>query len=210
MDVKTRLLTIKNIVMTTTLKPNRKQQILEVLASELETNPGLRITTAGLASAVGVSEAALYRHFASKAKMFEALIDFAEESVFGLINKIVSNEKDASVRCEKIIQLMLGFSEKNPGITRILIGDALLGENERLHARVMQFFERLETQFRQILREANLSDGPRSISNMEAAANQMLTYVEGKLSQFVRSSFTKKPTEHWDDQWATMRTGLFR
>ncbi len=194
----------------TNSKPNRRQQILEVLASELETNPGLRITTAGLAAAVGVSEAALYRHFASKAKMFEALIDFAEESVFSLINKIVSNETDAALRCEKIIQLMLGFSEKNPGITRILIGDALLGENERLHARVMQFFERLETQFRQILREANLSDGPRAISNMEAAANQMLTYVEGKLSQFVRSSFTKKPTEHWGDQWVAMRAGLFR
>jgi TetR/AcrR family transcriptional regulator len=196
--------------MTTNSKLNRRQQILEVLASELETNPGLRITTASLASAVGVSEAALYRHFASKAKMFEALIDFAEESVFGLINRIISNETDASVRCEKIIQLMLGFSEKNPGITRILIGDALLGENERLHARVMQFFDRLETQLRQILREANLGDGPRAISNMEAAANQMLTYIEGKLSQFVRSSFTKKPTEHWDDQWVAMRAGLFR
>lgn len=196
--------------MTTNNKPSRRQQILEVLARELETNPGLRITTAGLASAVGVSEAALYRHFASKAKMFEALIDFAEESVFGLINKIISNEKDAAVRCEKIIQLLLAFSEKNPGITRILIGDALLGENERLHVRVMQFFERLETQLKQILREANLSDGTRAISDMEAAANQMLTYIEGKLSQFVRSSFTKKPTEHWDEQWVAMKTGLFR
>jgi TetR/AcrR family transcriptional regulator len=196
--------------MTTNQKLNRRQQILEVLASELETNPGLRITTASLASAVGVSEAALYRHFASKAKMFEALIDFAEESVFGLINKIVSNESDAAVRCEKIIQLMLGFSEKNPGITRILIGDALLGENERLHTRVMQFFDRLETQLKQVLREANLGEGTRAISNMEAAANQMLTHVEGKLSQYVRSSFTKKPTEHWDDQWASMRTALFR
>ena len=196
--------------MTTNNKPNRKQQILEVLASELETNPGLRITTAGLASALGVSEAALYRHFASKAKMFEALIDFAEESVFGLINKITSNEKDAAIRCEKIIQLLLAFSEKNPGITRILIGDALLGENERLHARVMQFFERLETQLRQILREANLSDGSRAISDMEAAANQMLTYIEGKLSQYVRSSFNKKPTEHFDEQWAVMKAGLFR
>lgn len=196
--------------MATNNKPSRRQQILEVLATELETNPGLRITTAGLASAVGVSEAALYRHFASKAKMFEALIDFAEESVFGLINKITNNEKDAAVRCEKIILLMLAFSEKNPGITRILIGDALLGENERLHARVMQFFERLETQLRQILREANLSDGTRAISDMEAAANQMLTYVEGKLSQFVRSSFMKKPTAHWDEQWAAMKAGLFR
>jgi len=196
--------------MATNTKLNRRQQILEVLASELATNPGLRITTASLANAVGVSEAALYRHFASKAKMFEALIDFAEESVFGLINKIISNETDVTVRCEKIIQLMLGFSERNPGITRILIGDALLGENERLHVRVVQFFERLETQLRQILREANLGDGPRAISNMEAAANQMLTYAEGKMSQFVRSSFTKKPTEHWDEQWVALKKGLFR
>lgn len=196
--------------MTTNTKPNRRQQILEVLAHELETNPGLRITTASLASAVGVSEAALYRHFASKAKMFEALIDFAEESVFGLVNKIISNETDVTVRCEKIIQLMLVFSEKNPGITRILIGDALLGENERLHARVVQFFERLETQLRQVLREANLGEGPRAISNLEAAANHMLTYTEGKMSQFVRSSFTKKPTEHWDDQWVALKAGLFR
>jgi len=196
--------------MTANTKTNRRQQILEVLASELETNPGLRITTANLAAAVGVSEAALYRHFASKAKMFEALIDFAEDTVFSLINKIMSNETDVTVRCEKIIQLMLGFSERNPGISRILIGDALLGENERLHARVTQYFERLETTLRQVLREANLSDGPRAISNMEAAANQMLTYTEGKMSQFVRSSFTKKPTEHWDEQWAALKIGLFR
>ncbi len=196
--------------MTTERKSNRRQHILEVLASELETNPGSRITTAGLARAVGVSEAALYRHFASKAKMFEALIDFAEETVFGLINRIVENETDVIIRCEKIIQLLLGFSERNPGITRILIGDALLGENERLHARVVQFFERLETQFRQILREANLADGPRPISNMEAASNLMVTYIEGKMSQFARSSFNKKPTEHLEDQWAVIKPGLFR
>ncbi len=191
-------------------QPNRRQQILEVLAHELETHPGSRITTAGLAKAVGVSEAALYRHFASKAKMFEALIDFAEETVFGLINKIVENEKDVITRSEKIIQLLLGFSERNPGITRILIGDALLGENERLHARIVQFFDRIETQFKQIMREANLGDGPRAISNMEAASNQMVTYIEGKMSQFARSSFTKKPTEHWEDHWVSMKQGLFR
>ncbi len=196
--------------MNTERKSNRRQHILEVLASELETNPGSRITTAGLARAVGVSEAALYRHFASKAKMFEALIDFAEETVFGLVNRIIENESDPVTRCEKIIQLLLGFSERNPGITRILIGDALLGENERLHARVVQFFERLETQFRQILREANLSDGPRPISNIEAASNLMVTFIEGKMSQFARSSFNKKPTEHVDDQWAVMKPGLFR
>ena len=191
-------------------RSNRKQQILEVLALQLEENPGTRITTASLAKAVGVSEAALYRHFASKAKMFEALIDFSEESVFGLINSILEQEKDAIVRCEKIVHLLLGFSERNPGITRVLVGDALVGENERLRGRVLQFFERLETQFKQILREANLNDGARLVGTIDSGANQMLAYVEGKMSQFIRTSFSKKPTEYFKDQWQSIRRGLFR
>jgi TetR/AcrR family transcriptional regulator len=189
---------------------NRKQQILEVLVLQLEENPGTRITTASLAMAVGVSEAALYRHFASKAKMFEALIDFSEESVFGLINSILEQEKDAIVRCEKIVHLLLGFSERNPGITRVLVGDALVGENERLRGRVLQFFERLETQFKQILREANLNDGARLVGTIDSGANQMLAHVEGKMSQFIRTSFSKKPTEYFKDQWQSIRRGLFR
>ena len=189
---------------------NRRQQILEVLASELEKNLGLPITTSSLANAVGVSEAALYRHFASKAKMFEALISFTEESIFSLINKILDQEADVTVRCEKIIYLVLSFSEKNPGITRIIIGDVLLGENERLHTRVTQFFERIESQIRQILREANLSNGPRPISNIDAVADQIITYIEGKLSKFVKSSFSKKPTEHIEVQWGVMKAGYFR
>jgi len=191
-------------------KLNRRQQILEVLASELEKNLGLPITTSSLANAVGVSEAALYRHFASKAKMFEALISFTEESIFSLINKILDQETDATVRCEKIIHLVLSFSERNPGITRIIIGDVLLGENKRLHARVTQFFERIESQIRQILREANLSNGPRPISNIDAVADQIITYIEGKLSQYVKSSFSKKPTEHIEVQWSVMKAGCFR
>ena len=191
-------------------KMNRKQQILEVLASELEQHPGTKITTANLARAVGVSEAALYRHFPSKAKMFEALLDFTEESVFGLINRIVSQEKDALIRCEKIIQVMLGFSERNPGISRVLLGDALVGENERLRSRVGQIFERLETQFRQILREANLADGTRANITIDAAAGLMLGFVEGKIAQYVRTSFVKKPTDHWQDQWFALKPGLFR
>ena len=191
-------------------KLNRRQQILEVLASELEKNLGLPITTSSLANAVGVSEAALYRHFASKAKMFEALISFTEESIFSLINKILDQESDVTVRCEKIIHLVLSFSERNPGITRIIIGDVLLGENERLHVRVTQFFERIESQIRQILREANLSNGPRPISNIDAVADQIITYIEGKLSQFVKSSFSKKPTEHIEVQWNAMKVGCFR
>jgi TetR/AcrR family transcriptional regulator len=193
-----------------TRKHNRKQQILEILALQLEVHPGTRITTASLARAVGVSEAALYRHFASKAKMFEALIDFSEDSVFGLINSILAQEKDAIVRCEKIVQLLLGFSERNPGITRVLVGDALVGENERLRARVLQFFERLETQLKQILREANLDDSARLVGSIDSGANQILAHVEGKMSQFVRTLFNKKPTEHYQEQWQALRRGLFR
>jgi len=196
--------------MNETNKHNRKQQILEILALQLEVNPGTRITTASLAKAVGVSEAALYRHFASKAKMFEALIDFSEEAVFGLINSILAQEKDVIERCEKIVQVLLGFSERNPGITRVLVGDALVGENERLRVRVLQFFERLETQFKQIMREANLNDGARLVGTIDSGANQILVFAEGKMSQFVRTSFNKKPTEYYQEQWQALRRGLFR
>ena len=196
--------------MTSKPKLNRREQILIVLATELEKKLGLPITTSSLANSVGVSEAALYRHFASKAKMFEALINYAEESIFGLVNKILEQETDPTIRCYKIINLILSFSEKNPGITRLLIGDILLGENERLHLRVTQFFERIEIQIRQVLREANLTNGPRPISNIDAAANQMLIYIEGKLSQFVISSFKNKPTEHLEIQWGVIKAGCFR
>jgi TetR/AcrR family transcriptional regulator len=191
-------------------RQNRRQQILETLARELETHPGSRITTAGLAHAVGVSEAALYRHFASKAKMFEALIDFAEDSVFSLINSILSQEKDAVNRCENISRLLLGFSEKNPGITRILLGDALVGENERLRARVTQFFERVETQFKQVLREANLANDARAAGTIDATANQLMIIIEGKMIHYTRSEFTRKPTQYWDEQWRLLKDSLFK
>ena len=196
--------------MTSKPKLSRREQILTVLTLELEKRLGLPITTSSLANSVGVSEAALYRHFASKAKMFEALINYAEESIFGLVNKILEQETDPTIRCYKIINLILSFSEKNPGITRLLIGDILLGENESLHLRVTQFFERIEIQIRQVLREANLTNGPRPISNIDAAANQMLIYIEGKLSQFVISSFKNKPTEHLEIQWGVIKAGCFR
>ena len=196
--------------MTSKPKLSRREQILTVLTIELEKKLGLPITTSSLANAVGVSEAALYRHFASKAKMFEALINYAEESIFSLVNRILEQETDPTIRCYKIINLILSFSEKNPGITRLLIGDILLGENERLHLRVTQFFERIELQIRQILREANLTNGPRPISNIDAAANQMLVYIEGKLSQFIISSFKNKQTEHLEIQWGVIKAGCFR
>ena len=121
----------------------------------------------------------------------------------------MTQEQDVIIRCEKIMQLLLGFSERNPGITRILLGDALVGENEKLRVRVMQFFERLETQFKQILREANLSNNTRAAISIDAAANQIMALIEGKMSQYVRSVFKKKPTSNLEEQWAVLKTSLF-
>jgi TetR/AcrR family transcriptional regulator len=192
-----------------TPKPSRKEQILQSLATMLEQNPGGRITTAGLAKQVGVSEAALYRHFPSKTKMYEALIEFIESTIFSRISLILAEENTTEVRCTQILTLFLTFSERNPGITRILTGDPLAGESERLRLRVAQFFERFETQLRQILREADIRNESKSRLDVNVTANLMLTVVEGKISQFVRSDFEKKPTTQWPDQWRTLRDALF-
>ena len=185
----------------TEVKKSRRQAILEALAYELEQNPGQRITTAQLAKGLEVSEAALYRHFPSKARMFEGLIEFAEETVFGLINQILASETNAIVRFEKILTLMLGFSAKNPGITSVLIGTALTGETERLRQRVNQFFERLETQFRQILRERELSLTEAGGRPVNETANLLLTIVEGHMQQFVRTGYRQSPLDGWEQQW---------
>jgi TetR/AcrR family transcriptional regulator len=187
----------------------RRQQILEVLARELETNPGSRITTAGLARALGVSEAALYRHFPSKARMFEGLISFAEDSVFGLISKILEEQTRPQDRCEQMLRLLLGFAERNPGIARILAGDALVGENERLRERVTQFFDRIETQFRQVLREAVLASDHRLSISANAAAALLLGIAEGRMAQFVRSGFRLLPMSQWEEIWPALATSLF-
>jgi TetR/AcrR family transcriptional regulator len=187
----------------------RRQIILESLASELERNPGGRITTASLGRAAGVSEAALYRHFASKAKMFEGLIDFAEESIFARINQIIQEESDARLRCGQLLYLLLAFSDRNPGITRVLLGDALVGETERLLTRVGQFFARLETQLRQILREGKLREGQSSDMAVSAVANLLLAVVEGRMHQYLRSRFQSSPLEQWEEQWALLQLSLF-
>ncbi|MEW6983768.1 nucleoid occlusion factor SlmA [Colwelliaceae bacterium 6471] len=187
--------------MSTNQKPNRKQQILECLAAMLENSPGQRITTAKLAAEVGVSEAALYRHFPSKARMFEGLIEFIEESIFSRINLILNDHKEALVRCHHILHVLLVFSERNPGMCRILSGDALMGENERLRARVNQFFEKLESQFKQVLRERKLREGKNFSINELALANILVSYAEGKVSQYVRSGFNKKPSDDFNEQW---------
>lgn len=185
-------------------KPSRRQQILEALAHELEVNPGERITTAGLARAVGVSEAALYRHFPSKAKMFEGLIEFIEESIFSLINRILKEEASSLKRCENILSLLLGFSEKNPGLTRILSGDILTGETERLRLRVSQFYERLETQLKQVLREGEMNKELVLTAPVQAQANLLLAVVEGRIIQYVRSGFKRSPIEYWNHQWTLL------
>ena len=185
-------------------KPSRRQQILEALAHELEKNPGERITTAGLARAVGVSEAALYRHFPSKAKMFERLIEFIEESIFSLINRILKEEDSSLKRCENILSLLLGFSARNPGLTRILSGDVLTGETERLRIRVSQFYERLETQLKQVLREGEMNKELTLMIPVQAQANLLLAVAEGRIVQFVRSNFKRSPIESWNHQWAML------
>ena len=190
-------------------KPSRKDQILQSLATILEQSPGRRITTAGLAKHVGVSEAALYRHFPSKAKMFEALIEFIENTIFSRITQIMSEEMQADKRCEIILGLILTFSERNPGITRILTGDPLAGETERLRQRVTQLFDRIEAQLRQIIREMPLRGEQKTSTNPIVAANLLLSLVEGRIGQYVRSDFERKPTTEWDAQWQVIREGLF-
>lgn len=189
-------------------KKPRRQQILEAFAHMLEASPGARITTAALAKQVGVSEAALYRHFPSKTKMFEGLIEFIEEAIFARVNMIAAEEDiNGLEKCEKILNLVLVFTERNPGITRILTGDALAGETERLHQRVVQFFDRLETHLKQILREAELREGLRFGLSVQATANLWLATVEGKIAQFVRSQFRVQPTANWNDQWQYLQAG---
>lgn len=176
----------------------------------LEAYPGDRITTARLARHVGVSEAALYRHFPSKSKMFEGLIDFIEETLFSRVNLILAEEGSTAGRCEKMLALLLGFAERNPGITRILTGDALAGETERLHVRVAQLFDRFETQLKQVLREAEMREGIRPVLPVNTAANLLLAVAEGRISQYVRSGFQRSPTEAWPDQWQQLSEGFFR
>lgn len=188
-------------------KQSRREAILQALAAELEHHPGERITTAKLASRLNVSEAALYRHFPSKARMFEGLIEFAEDTVFGLISQILQDDNNAVSRIEKIMGLMLGFSAKNAGITSVLVGVALTGENDRLRQRVSQFFDRLETQFRQILRERELSLTTAGGRPVNETANLLLTVLEGHMQQFVRSGYRQSPVQGWEAKW-TLLAGM--
>ncbi len=174
----------------------RRIQILQTLAAMLEQPGAERITTAALASRLGVSEAALYRHFASKAQMFEGLIEFIESSVFTLVNQIAERERDGAAQARRIVAVLLHFGEKNPGMTRVMVGDALVFEHERLGARMNQFFDRLESQLRQCLRQAAQLDGsstPTVDANALAAA--LTALAVGRLHRYARSGFKRLPTE---------------
>lgn len=187
----------------------RKVQILQVLAQMLEDPKGERITTAGLAARLQVSEAALYRHFASKAQMYEGLIEFIESTVFGLVNKITAEEENGLKQVRQTLGVLLSFAEKNPGMVRVLIGDALVNEDDRLQVRINQLLDRIEATLKQSLRIAAAQgavggQAPGAAAGDEdpaARANVMLCYVIGRWHQFAKSGFKRRPTELWERQW---------
>ncbi|SRR5690554_1440209 len=196
--------------MSGTEQISRREQILQALVSMLENNQGGRITTATLAKEVGVSEAALYRHFPSKAKMFEGLIAFIEETVFSRVSRILQDFDTASIRCETILTLVLTFAEKNPGMCRLLTGDALVGETERLHERMHNFFEKIETQLKQVLREAEMREKKVAVQTVSATANLLTAVLEGRIRQYVRSDFKTLPTQYWPEQWQLLNHAILR
>lgn len=177
----------------------RREQILQTLAAMLEQPGAERVTTAALAGRLAVSEAALYRHFASKAQMFEGLIEFIEHSVFTLINQIVEHEERGEVQARRILTVLLQFSERNPGMTRVMVGDALVFENERLITRMGQFFERIESQLRQCLRAPAVEQQSAAPTvDAQVHASVLSAFAVGRLQRYARSGFKRAPTEHLD------------
>jgi TetR/AcrR family transcriptional regulator len=185
----------------------RKLQILQTIAEMLQDPKGEKITTALLAKKLDVSEAALYRHFASKAQMYEGLIEFIENSLFSVINKIGSEEQSGMKQAELIVSLLLGFAQKNRGLTRVLIGDALVNEDERLQVRINQLLDRVEAALKQALRIAASSNELPQGEDATAAANLCLCYVIGRWQLFVKSGFAREPMAQWPQQWPMLLAG---
>jgi TetR/AcrR family transcriptional regulator len=186
----------------------RKLQILQVLAEMLEAPQAEKITTAALAARIEVSEAALYRHFASKAQMYEGLIEFIESTLFSMINRISSDEPAGLEQVRGIAQLLLGFVEKNRGMCRVLTGEALVNENVRLQARVNQLLDRVEASLRQSLRIAAGQGAMPEGVDAGMVANLILALVQGRWQQFVKSGFTRRPLENWPAQWGLLQRSL--
>ncbi|MDP2694551.1 MAG: nucleoid occlusion factor SlmA [Gallionella sp.] len=182
----------------------RKLQILQTVAQMLEQPKNEKITTAALAARLELSEAALYRHFASKAQMFEGLIDFIEQTVFGLINKITQEEKSGLQQVEAIVSMLLGFAQKNRGMSRVLIGDALVNEDERLQQRINQLLDRIEATLKQSLRMAATQGEMGAATDVGAHANLLVCYVIGRWQQFAKSGFTRDPMAQWPAQSAIL------
>ena len=183
----------------------RRVQILQALATMLERPGAERITTSALAAKLDVSEAALYRHFASKAQMFEGLIEFIEQSVFTLVNQIAEREADPSARARRLVVMVLQFGEKNPGMTRVMVGDALVFENDRLQERMNQFFDKLEASLKQVLRDAATSSGAATPTvDAQVRASVAVAFMVGRLQRFARSGFKRLPSEHLDASLATI------
>jgi TetR/AcrR family transcriptional regulator len=183
----------------------RKLQILQTIAEMLEQPKGEKVTTAALAARLELSEAALYRHFPSKFMMYQGLIDFIEQTVFGLINKISTEEQDGVNQIEGIVALLLGFAKKNRGMTRVLIGDVLVNEDERLQQRINQLLDRVEATLKQSLRIAATQGKLHADADFGAHANLLLCFVVGRWSQFGKSGFAKDPMAQWPQQWAIFR-----
>ena len=183
----------------------RRVQILQALATMLEQPGAERITTAALAAKLDVSEAALYRHFASKAQMFEGLIEFIESSVFTLINQIMERDADAAQKAARMVTVVLQFGEKNPGMTRVMVGDALVFENDRLQQRMNQFFDRIESSLRQVLRDAaQAQQSATPTVDAQVRAALLVSFVQGRLQRHARSGFKRSALEHLDASLALM------
>jgi TetR/AcrR family transcriptional regulator len=186
----------------------RKTQILHTLAHMLENPVSEKVTTASLAAKLQVSEAALYRHFSGKAQMFEGLIEFIEETLFALINKITTEEKSGVRQVESMVSVLLGFAQKNRGMTRVLIGDALVHEDERLQARINQLHDRLEAALKQALRFAVTQQEVAEDTDAAACANLILSFVTGRWHQYAKSGFRRDPVELWNRQWRQIMEGV--
>ncbi|MBK7326745.1 MAG: nucleoid occlusion factor SlmA [Propionivibrio sp.] len=179
----------------------RKLQILQTLAGMLESPKAEKITTAALAARLDCSEAALYRHFASKAQMFEGLIEFIESSLFGVINQISAEETQGLQQVEHILALLLNFAQRNRGMTKVLTGDALVNENERLQLRINQLLDKIEAALKQALRVAATQEQISAGADFGALANVLLCYIIGRWQQYAKSGFTREPMAQWPQQW---------